>query len=187
MNLKKWLEKHSGGKEVFIWFLLANLVYASMWIFTIPVLDRMAGGLPILDLRPSGYTLSEVQELMGALGSEGRQFYLTRQIPLDLIYPFLYGISFSLIITYFLRRLKRLQGPLVYLSFLPLLAGLADYLENWQIFKILRQYPDITEGMVKMSSSFSLLKSGATTVFMFLILGLLIWTILGYLKKKRQT
>jgi len=187
MNLKQLLEKHSTRKKVLIWFILANLIYAAMWLFTVPVLDNMAGGLPILDLRPLGYSFSEAQELMEALGQEGRQFYLTRQIPLDLFYPLFYGISFSLIITYFLRKLKRYQGVFVYLSFLPLLAALADYLENLQIVRILRSFPNINESLVELSSFFSVLKSSTTTAFMFLILGLLIWTVARYFGRKKQS
>ena len=47
---------------------------------SIPHLQKLSQGLPILDIRAGGYTLEEVQALYTALGSEGRSYYLFPQL-----------------------------------------------------------------------------------------------------------
>ena len=101
-----------------------------MLIVTIPEVMQHSGGMKILDMMPTGYDAQYVNSLFSILGTAGRDLYLYHQLPLDLIYPSLFGISSCLVLAYFLNKLGKLNSWLFYLCLLPLLSGLFDYMEN---------------------------------------------------------
>jgi hypothetical protein len=172
--VKDLIKRNLNGKKVLIYFGLTGLVYGSMLGITGPKVMMLAGGMRILDLMPTGYDAYYVKTLFGALGEEGRHAYLFNQLPLDLIFPFLSGISFCLIIAWLLGQIKKLETNWFYLCYLPVIAGLFDYFENFSIITLLMNYPDISENMVKLSSVFSILKSSFTTVYMIIMIILLV-------------
>jgi hypothetical protein len=57
-----------------------------------------------------------------------------------------------------------------YLCFVPIVAGIFDYLENIQIVTMLLNYPDITKTQIVLSSAFTMVKSGLTSLFFFILL-----------------
>lgn len=133
----------------------------------------IAGGLKILDMMPTGYTPKYVNELMLSLGQTGRHLYLYRQIPLDMTYPLLFGISNTLIIAYLLKKAKIFKPKLIYLCFIPIIAGVLDYSENIGIIMILKNHPNITDLMSQVTNVFSVLKSLSTTIYFVVLLVLL--------------
>jgi hypothetical protein len=154
-------------------FVLAGIIYTLMLTITIPRVMSFAGGMKILDMMPAGYNASYAGALLNALGDTGRHLYLSRQIPLDLLFPALFGVSFCMIIAYFLTRLEKIDTPLFYLSLIPLLAGICDYCENTGIIVLLNSYPVIRHSVVQVTNIFSILKSSSTTIS-FVILTVLI-------------
>lgn len=185
--MKKFLVKHIQGRKVLLLFILTNIVYGLMLLFTIPKVMEHSSGLKLLDMMPMGYTAEYAETLFNTLGPEGREAYLYNQIPVDMIYPFLFGISYCLILAYFLNKLNNLKTPFLYLCFLPLIAGIADYLENFGIISLLNNYPDVSNTIVTFTNSFSLIKSSSTTLY-FVVL-LISLTLLGVraLKKDRNS
>jgi hypothetical protein len=133
-----------------------------------------SGGLKILDMMPSGYDPEYVNTLLKALGEAGRNAYLYNQIPLDLIYPLLFGVSNCLILAYFLNKMGKLEGNLFYLCLVPLFAGLFDYLENTGIITMLITYPENSVIMSHITNVFSILKSFATTIYFVIVIIVLI-------------
>ncbi len=184
-QLTQFIEKHLSGKKVLVLFVLTNMVYVFMLTITIPRTKNFANGMDLLDMIPTGYDLNYVSELFSALGEEGRQTYLTNQIPVDMLYPFLFGVSYSLLLAYFLKKLNRFKAPFSYLCLLPILAGIADYFENFGIISLLNSYPDLTETAVSATNTFSLIKSTSTMAFFIaLIITLLL---LGFNTINRKT
>ena len=57
-----------------------------------------------------------------------------------------------------------------YLCFIPVIAGLFDYLENICIVLMLNSYPNVTELHVGFASLFTILKSAFTTAFFVLLI-----------------
>jgi hypothetical protein len=176
-HLTKFLEKNISGKKVLGLFILTNVVYAFMLIVTIPKTMGFSNGMKLLDMMPTGYDLNYVNELFNSLGEIGRETYLTNQIPVDMIYPLLFGLTYSLLLAYFLKKLNKLNSPFTYLCLIPIFAGIADYLENLGIITMLKSYHNLTEISVKTTSTFSLIKSISTTAF-FIIL-IIVLVILG--------
>lgn len=174
----QFLEKHLSGKKVLTLFVLTNVVYVFMLAVTIPRTMNFANGMDLLDMLPTGYDLHYVGELFTALGEEGRQTYLTNQIPVDMVYPFLFALSYALLLAYFLKKLNKLITPYTYLCILPIVAGIADYAENFGIISLLNAYPDLSETVVKTTSAFSLVKSISTSAFFVVLIVVLI--LLGF-------
>jgi hypothetical protein len=178
--MKDCIKRNINTKTVLLLFILCNIVYAVMLIVTIPAVMQYSGGLKILDMMPTGYDVQYVHSLFNALGTAGRDSYLHRQLPLDLIYPFLFGISSCLVLAYFLNKLEKLDSWLFYLCILPLFSSLFDYGENIGIINMLKDYPNISALQVQTTSVFTILKSVLTTIY-FIIL---IITLLALAKNK---
>ncbi len=173
-TLNKIIERNISGKKVLGLFILTNLVYTFMLTVTIPKTMEFSNGMKLLDMMPTGYDLNYVNELFNSLGEIGRQTYLINQIPVDMIYPLLFGLTYSLLLAYFLKKLNKLTPPFTYLSLLPIIAGIADYLENIGIIIMLNSYPVLTESTVNVTSVFSLTKSISTSIFFIVLIVILI-------------
>ncbi|EDP70863.1 hypothetical protein FBALC1_08888 [Flavobacteriales bacterium ALC-1] len=186
-RLIKFIEKNSSGKKVLGLFILTNVVYTFMLTVTIPKTMEFSNGMKLLDMMPTGYDLEYVNELFNALGENGRLTYLNNQIPVDMIYPLLFGISYCLVMAYFLKKLNKLNSPVKYLCFLPIIAGLADYCENIGIIRVLNNYPDFTESAVSITSMFSVIKSISTSLFFIALIAVLILVSINYFKKIRNS
>jgi hypothetical protein len=174
-KLRKIIDRNLQGKKVLLLFVLTNLLYILMLTFTIPTVMGFANGMKLLDMMPLGYDLDYANALFNALGQQGRDAYLYDQLPMDMVYPALFGISYCLVLAYFLKKLNKIDTKLFYLCLLPLFAGLADYLENFGIINLMTNFPNLTSGMVTTTSFFSLLKSGATSLYFLILIGTLIF------------
>ncbi|HRX10133.1 MAG TPA: hypothetical protein P5210_00720 [Draconibacterium sp.] len=147
-------------------------------------MTAIANGMKILDMLPEGYDIHYVNSLFEALGENGRQAYLYYQIPLDLFFPIFYGLGFCLLYAYFLRKINQHKSPFFYFSFLPLIAGVSDYLENIGIIAMLNQYPNYSDETVSITSTFSFLKSSTTTIYFIALIFVLIAFGVQYVKSK---
>lgn len=96
----RFMQKYSTGKIVSILFAMTMLVYITMLTYSIPAVSAFAPELPIFDLSPLGYSFSYASELLNALGTEGRDLYLTTQLPLNFIYPGLFFLTYSLMLVW---------------------------------------------------------------------------------------
>lgn len=153
------------GRLVLATFLVTQAVYLAMVLLTLPHLRALAGGMEPFDLMPTGYDLPYAMRFLDAVGTEGRSYYLGRQIPLDLIYPGLFAVSWALLWLWLLARASRAPAGLRKLAWLPILAGIADYAENGLVAIMLTRFPDLPAGLVKTASIMTMAKSAATALF----------------------
>jgi len=163
------------GKIILVLFVLTNSVYFVMLNYSIPKLISFSDGLPIFDMSPFGYSYQQAIVLLSSLGKEGRSFYLSTQLVLDLFYPLLFGLCYFSLLQW-LIKLSQLKGrawPV--LSFVPFLVCTFDYTENVGIWLMLSSYPEFPEVLVTISSAFTVAKSTSTMVY---FTGLLIVLIL---------
>lgn len=182
--MKNWINRNIQGRKVLLLFILANIVYTIMLTVTIPKVMSFSGGMKLLDMMPTGYNTEYVNALLNALGEEGRKAYLFTQIPVDLIFPGLFGISYCLLFAYFLNKIGKLNGYYWGLCWFPILAGLFDYFENFGIIAILNSYPDNSISLAQTTNIFSVLKSVFTTLTFTTLIVLLIVFIIGKLRKR---
>ncbi len=166
------------GLSVTALVILSQCLFLCMLQYSIPTLREHSKGLEILDLQLWGYTPEYIHTLFAALGSEGRSFYLTTQLPIDIVYPFLFGISNSALLLYLFKKLEFKQYRFV--CFLPLIAALFDYLENMSIAHMLFYYPDFSDAFAIFANIFTLGKVFISTCFY----GILMYFIVVLIKRK---
>lgn len=183
MNFKNFISQNLQGKKVLYFFLAASFIYFLMLFVTIPMVNQFSGGMRILDLKPDGYNADYVKSLFGNLGKTGRKYYLYRQLPLDFIYPGLFAISNTLILSYFLKYVNRFK-TWFFLTLFPILGGVFDYFENLGIIYLLKTFPKISEISVRIISAFSILKSAFTTIYFVILLLLLVLVLFRKLKSR---
>jgi hypothetical protein len=142
------------------------------------MVENYALGIDLFDLSPSGYSYDHAVLLMDTLGETGRSVYLTQQLPADFIYPGLFAVAYSLLLTWLFLKSFDPKSWVYYLVFIPILAGLFDYLENIGIILMINAYPDLTPGLVRFASIMTVLKSSFTTLFfLVLIFGFVAWVV----------
>lgn len=171
-KIQQIMIENATGKKVLLFFILTQIVYGIMLLFSIPKILEYSNGMKILDLMPTGYNAEYTQKLFETLGERGREIYLFQQIPLDLIYPGLFAISFSLLLTFIFRKSFSKENIIQKTTILPIFAGFFDYMENFGIIIMLSIYPDFQVWIVNTTSIFSIIKSVLTTfVFVLLAIG----------------
>lgn len=184
--MKSLIKNNLNGKRILILFITTSIIYTIMVTISIPKVMSFSGGMNLLDMMPMGYDATYVKQLLDTLGDDGRHAYLYTQIPWDMVYPVLFGVTYCLILAFFFKILGKLESPLFNLSYLPLFAGLFDYFENIGIVLMLNAYPDNLHILSKITNIFSLLKSFTTTIALTILLVLLVfWGTLNILGKFR--
>lgn len=161
------LSKHY-GKIAIGAALLATSVYFAMVSVTIAHLEVVSGQLPF-DMRPFGYGPSDAATLLDALGADGREYYLSRQIPLDTLYPALLALTLSSTICWFGQRMPNRR--LVHLGVACAVgSALFDYIENLGIVAMIYDWPDVAGSLVYAASTATIAKSVMTTLAAMLAL-----------------
>lgn len=168
--MKELIRNNIQGRKVLTLFIITNIVYVVMLTITIPKVMGFAGGMKLLDMLPTGYTHEYVNLLLSTLGDKGRHSYLVNQIPIDMLYPFLFGVSNCLMLAYFWNKLGKLNSNLFYLCYLPLFSGLFDYAENIGIVTMLNKFPANSILLSQTTSVFSVLKSFLTSAYFIILL-----------------
>lgn len=142
-----------GIGSVLIYFLMINITLAH--------LESTSGMVPF-DMRPFGYSPQEATDLLKALGSSGRTYYLTRQLPLDTLYPALLAITLIATNICCGAGLKR-KAIIRVGGFFAVTAAVADYSENLGIALMIWNGPTPPAALVYGTSFVSILKAVATT------------------------
>jgi len=182
--MEEIIRRNINGKKVLFLFIITNLVYALMILVTIPKVMNFSNGMKLLDMLPTGYNAEYVNSLFDTLGEKGREVYLFNQIPIDMIYPFLFGISFCLVLAYFFQKLSKLNGFFLYLCLLPVVAGIFDYFENFGIITMLMNYPELSKLLISTTNIFTIIKSVFTAIYFVVLIITLIAVIIKYAKGK---
>ncbi len=166
----RFAQKYSTGRVISVLFILTMTVYFVMLSYSIPAVSAFAPDLPIFDLSPAGYSLTYADELLNALGTKGRETYLSSQLPLDFIYPGLFSITFSLLLVWLFGKTCRVNSKIYYFALVPFLAGMFDYVENIFIIKMIHSFPELQASTVNIASTFTILKSSFTMFFFVLLI-----------------
>ena len=172
------------GKKVLFLFVVTNLIYSLMIFITIPKVMSFTEGMKIFDMMPMGYKLEYTVLLLNKLGSAGRNAYLFNQIPVDFIYPGMFGITYCLLLAYVLNKLSSWKVHYLFLCFLPIIACFFDYLENFGVIFLIVSYPQISYNAVHLCSVFTILKSLFSTIYFIVLFSVLVIIAARKLMKK---
>ena len=146
------------------------MVYAVMIFGTLAHLEAVSGHRPF-DMRPLGYTYSDADQLLAGLGPNGRAYYLTRQIPLDLFYPALLALTLVSTLRWLEQRLPHRRWVRIGIT-TAIAAAAFDYAENLGVVAMILTWPDLPSYLVGCASIATTAKSALTTLAAALVLGL---------------
>lgn len=186
-KIKQIIDKHSTENKVLWFFILSTLIYLSMLLFTVPKVMHFSNGMYVLDMMLTGYDSAYIHSLFETLGKKGRHTYLYYQLPIDMIYPLSYMVSFSFLIAYFLKKLSKFNSTFFYLCFLPIIAGIADYLENIGTITMLNTYPCMSEAVMASTNIFTIIKSMTVTLTLTVLIILIMMAFLKAVKVRKTT
>lgn len=144
-----------------IWFIFEILIMGKP--FGLAQLQEITGGPTILDMT---FTTGpdSVYGVLDALGDAGRSFDLTHIVPLDLVFPFTYGLFLALGISWGLSRLLPEGSPWLLLNLAPVIAAAADYCENAGVIALLLTYPARLDPVAWFVSIMYVIKFGFSAV-----------------------
>lgn len=152
--------KHTGVAAIGFG-LIGALIYLLMINVTLVHIEAVSGQIPF-DMRPFGYGPADAEALLKALGAEGRQYYLSHQIPLDTIYPAMLTLTLIATIVWFARRMP--NSKLIRVGIiLSVGAALFDYAENLGIMMLIWNWSDLPTALVYATSTATIAKSVLTT------------------------
>lgn len=156
-------------------FALSLIIYLAMVAWTLPEISEAAGGLPVFDLRPGGYSAEEGRTFLAALNDEGRALYLGPQALLDVAYPALLAAVLTLGAYLMLRPGGR---RLRWATAAAAVAGAGcDYLENVLVRGMLQADPaGVPDSALRAASAGTILKSAFSTLaFILFLVSLAVW------------
>lgn len=172
------LSNFSTGRNVIILlalFLFANFVLIPAIYPKFETLDTM-----------SAYSPEEAYNLFSNYGESGRNYYIIIELTLDIIYPLITALLFSLSTLYTFQRAFPGKSGIHNLAVIPFGVMLADYLENFCIVLMLLNYPRELTNLARLSNIFTNIKFVLSPVELLLvIIGLIGWLI-QFIRTKRK-
>lgn len=135
----------------------------NLWL--IPAIESSTQGIRCFDMQ-FFYSPETARQFLSLLSEEGRNVYLTRQLPLDFFYPVAYTTFFVLLIRWGIRRSTKL-------AYLPVLLAVLDYGENICILRMLKA-AEVSDALAMTGSLFTCAKNVVMLICIILILVLLV-------------
>ena len=132
-----------------------------------------------------GYGKTDVATQLAAFGDHYQQLYLKFQL-FDYVNGILLALALTAILSFTLTRLLPKNSPLRLLSLLPLIAGIAEIIENTGLIHLTRSFPEISYTVVSAASFATMLKFLVDIFCMALAVLTLIATGLGKIFQKRN-
>lgn len=168
--LNSLLIKASSVKNICILFVASHLVLIIMMIFTLPVINDQIG-TKVFDLQTLGYSVSVAESIVQNLNNETTSLYLFPQLTLlDLLYPILLALFLSSILFRLFSITETKSKIASILLVIPFLAMIFDYAENICIILMITKSIEISETIVLLSSTFTVLKGLLTSIAWITIL-----------------
>lgn len=185
----KKLERIASRTGIVVLFLLSHALFLCMMLFTFPRINAKLGA-QAFDVQTFGYSPSQAITMLQNLDQSTINFYLFPQLFfLDLLYPILLALFFSTVIIRLTNSIKINPDHIFSnLYILPFIAMCFDYLENIMISLMITNPADVSSGIIKASSFFTLMKGAFTTLSWVIILILfVVWLINRWTKMKYAT
>jgi hypothetical protein len=135
----------------------SGLLWAVMFFGPLAHLERLASGLTPFDIRQRGYSYAEARAFLEAIGQQGRRYYVSPELVIDTVYPPLYAVSRGLALWWLTMpgRVREDPVPLKVryaLIAVPVLMASLDLFENGCIAVMLWTWPELSHGLVEVSS-----------------------------------
>jgi len=169
-SISENLRKYANGRLILL--LLGGEI-----LFNALILPRqeakikaISGGVGPIDLQLF-YTPEKVYSMIAAYGDTGRASYRIFELTGDIIYPIVYTLLFSLLITWLFQRGFPAEIKMQGLNIVPIGAWTFDLLENLGIVGMISVYPSTPFALAWVTAIFTLIKwafAGASIILLFI-------------------
>ncbi|NHJ13573.1 MAG: hypothetical protein EAX95_07840 [Candidatus Thorarchaeota archaeon] len=166
------LDRYATVRNLALAILASIVVIAIMGYATETFVYSVYGEATMPDTR-FWYTYGEILSAFSALGPDGLQLWSQIHL-LDLLFPLAYSFSLVFGTLMELRKAVPERPSLRKLSLLPLLAAVADYLENTIVASQIAVYPNLSEPVVALASFVTATKWLLLGISFALVLALLV-------------
>ena len=156
-RLSNTLQRWAKGWLVFILFLLDVAFVGFIMPIAAALMKGDAGGPGPLDLQ-FFYTPAKAYEMIASYGEYTRAFYRNIELTLDIIYPIVYTLFFSLLITWLFKKGFPENSSMHRLNIIPFGGWSFDMLENVGIVTMLSIYPSTPAALAWITSMFTTFK-----------------------------
>lgn len=151
------LQKTAKGWLIILLFLLDSLfmgVFLPALSARREVLSPSVGSIDLLFF----YTPPKVYGMVAAYGEQGRAIYRTGELTTDILYPIVYTLFLSLLISWSFQRAFAAESKLQRLNLVPIGAWFFDLLENLGIVSMLSIYPSTPAALAWVTTVFTTIK-----------------------------
>ena len=186
-NLKRFSDylHVSASLKMILFAFLAHFIFA---VFIVPYSTSLIDPFKtqtLFELR-FGYNSTQSYVILDALGSKGRNALLVYCLFVDILYALVYSISFSMLLSLFFRNSFSRNHYFNYFNVFPFLVGISDIFENLSLVFVMIKFPEKIDFLVRLASSFSLIKWGFMLYNLLLLLtGLFAWILKIMITRKR--
>lgn len=173
-KLSDTLQKYAQGRIILVFLALEVAFNAIVLPNMQATLEAASGGIGPIDLQ-FFYTPEQVYAMVAAYGEAGRATYRLFELTGDILYPIVYTLFFSLLLTWLLQRGLPATNKLQRLNVVPFGAWVFDLLENICIVTMLSLYPATPAVVAWPATIFTMIKwsfAGASIVLVLVALGL---------------
>lgn len=163
-----FLERISSYKSLAVF----ALIYLAFPLYFFKIAETRINELsgkpaPVIDLT-MGYNPVRTVAMLHDYSPAARAYYVTVESTKDVIYPLVYAFLFAIILVLLYRKNRFGISPRVVL--LPFVMQLFDYIENFYIVRLLKEFPMINYTNVTLCEIAKLTKWSIFFVVLFLIL-----------------
>ena len=163
------------SSHIIIASVLTIIILGIMDFYSLPAIEKAAGGIKAFDLQTFGYSFETANAFLNSLSEEGRSLFLHFQLPLDFIFSFVYTFLF-------LALFERLNKSGHRLIVFPIILFALDIAEN-TISIILLKSTELSHSIVAVGGTVTLLKNIFTLICSVIII---VFLIIFFVKRKQN-
>lgn len=182
-RLSDTLKKYAKNWLILVFFVPEVLFYTVIMPGLKARLEAVSGGTGPIDLQ-FFYTPERVYSMIASYGGAGRAMYRMFELTGDIIYPIIYTIFFSLLITWLFQRGFAANSKMQRLNIIPFVVWLFDLLENMTIAAMLSLYPATITIFAWLATIFTMIKWSLAVVSTVLVLIGLVMALKNGFKKQ---
>lgn len=168
-------------------FIVATVIYVFFAAVVMKqgadtISEKAGKKVEIFDLQVTGYSPARAAEIQADYNPEAREYAAMFNLVADSLYPFAYTFLYIILLAWVYKTLVPTNKLYTHIHLLPLSTMLIDYSENACIISMMRKYPNVSDTLVNISSTFTLIKWGTLAVTTIVVIWG--WGLLVYYKLK---
>jgi hypothetical protein len=121
------------------------------------------------------YSPDQVYTSLATLGAQGRENYTRMLLTSDMAFPVIYTMALSTALLLVLRKLLPPAGAS--LCLFPFMIVIADWFENLSLVMIMRKFPEQSDTIVALASTFTSMKWVLVILTVFILLAAMAYSV----------